>query len=192
MTDRREPKEVRPAEILAAAQTNASIRGLSQKILQQTGPDGTPFAKGRLGFVVAFDTATWTCTALIGDQLTQVPGIPVLADVVPAVECAGQFLQIGDQYTLIGMLAKGPAAVRIRKTANQSIFNTGSATADNDLKFYGVAGRSFFGCGGRRRLCGGAVPGHHQNGCHVGTLHSWLDAEWAGHRDHYSSGGVLP
>jgi hypothetical protein len=143
MTDRREPREVRPAEILAAAQATASVRGLSQKILQKTDPDGTPAAKVRLGLVVAVDTATWTCTALIGDQLTQVPGIPVLAGVVPVVECAGQFVQVGDQYTLIGMLAKGPAAVRIRKTANQSIFNTGSATADNDLKFYGVAGRSY-------------------------------------------------
>lgn len=143
MTDRRTPKEVRPAEILASAQAAASVRGLSQKILQKTDPDGTPDAKLRMGFVVAFDAATWTCTALIGDQLTQVPGIPILADVMPAVECAGHFLQVGNEYTLIGMLAKGPASFRIRKTANQSIFNTGSGNNDTDLKFYGVAGRTY-------------------------------------------------
>lgn len=141
MTD--DTRIVKPAEILAKAQAQSTTNQLAKKLLLQSDPPGTPAAKTRLGYVVAFDAATWTCTALIGDQLTQVPEIPVLAGVVPVIECAGMFQQVGDQYTLFGMLNKGPGQVRIRKAADQTINNQATMTNDTELKFWGVAGRSY-------------------------------------------------
>lgn len=141
------PKIVKPAEILAGVQAGTTRSRLAGKLLRRIEPAGTPTAKVRLGFVVAFDATTWTVTALIGDQLTQVSGIPVLAGVVPVIECAGQFVQVGGdsttEYTLLGMLGKGPGIIRIRKPADQSVTNSTVLQSDNDLRFYALAGRTY-------------------------------------------------
>jgi hypothetical protein len=147
MTEAGDPRLVKPAEILARMQGSTSIGKLASKIQRGIEPPGTPDGKFRLGFVVSFDPTTWTVTALIGDQLTQVPNIPVLAGVVPVAECAAYFGQVSGgsttEYTLLGMLPKGPSSVRIRKTADQNINNSATLINDNDLKFYALAGRTY-------------------------------------------------
>lgn len=150
MTD---PTIVRPKDILQKAQSAQAVNKLADTIGRQIEPGGTPYAKMRLGYVTAFDPVTWTCTALIGDLLTPVSGIAVLAEVMPAVEGAAMFAQTGGksttQYILIGTLPKDSGTPtygrtwRVRKPAEQSVLNSASAIADNDLFFYGQAGRSY-------------------------------------------------
>jgi hypothetical protein len=148
-----EPQEIRPADILQRSQTSLSVSRLAETIGRQVEPGGTPYAKVRLGYVTAFDPATWTCTALIGDLLTPVPGIAVLADVLPAIESAAMFAQTGGssttEYILIGMLPKDAGTAtygktwRIRKSADQGVLNSSTAVADTELNFRGQAGRNY-------------------------------------------------
>ena len=117
-------------------------------VVGRTDPAGTPFSKVRLGYVVAIDATTWTCTAQIGDQVATVPGIPILAGVQPVLSWAGQFLEVSagggkTEYTLIGMLMQAPGTVRLRKTSAQTVTNSAVLTADTDLKFYALAGRTY-------------------------------------------------
>lgn len=148
-----EPQEIRPADILQRTQAGVAVSRLAETIGRQIDPGGTPYAKMRLGYVTAFDPTTWTCTALIGDLLTPVSGIAVLADVLPAVEAAAMFAQTGGnsttEYILIGMLPKDAGTPtygktwRIRKPSDQGVLNSASAVADTALKFTGQAGRSY-------------------------------------------------
>jgi hypothetical protein len=148
-----EPQEVRPADILQKAQTTLSVSRLAETIGRQIDPGGTAYAKMRLGYVTAFDPATWTCTALIGDLLTPIPNVPVLAGVLPAIEAPGLFAQTGGssttEYTLMGTLPKDPGTPtygqmwRIRKSADQGVLNSASAVPDTELNFLGQAGRNY-------------------------------------------------
>lgn len=147
-----EPNIVQPAELLQRAQASTSVSRLAETIGRQIDPGGTPYAKMRLGYVTAFDSATWTCTALIGDLLTPIPNIPVLGNVLPAIEAAGLFAQTGGdrttEYTLVGMLPKDPGTPtygqvwRIRKPSAETITNA-SSNDDDHLRFYGQAGRTY-------------------------------------------------
>lgn len=144
---------VRSAQILQQAQSGAATSRLAEIIKRQARPLGTPYAKVRLGYITAFDPATWTCTALIGDLLTVIPNIPVLGNVLPSIEATGMFAQTGGdsttEYTLLGMLPKDPGTPtygqswRIRKTADQAVTNSASAVADTHLNFLGQAGRTY-------------------------------------------------
>lgn len=141
---------VKPSEILNNLQADRQVGLLSDKLKAQIQPAGTPDAKLRLGYVAAFDPATWTVTALIGDQLTSIPNIPVLQGVLPLVEQAGMFAQVSrdatTEYTLIGMLgqgSKGGGAWRIRKSADQAVTNSASIGADTHLNFYAQSERSY-------------------------------------------------
>src|SRR5690349_10200021 len=126
-----EPQIVHPADILQKAQSAQAVNRLADTIGRQIDPGGTPYAKMRLGYVTAFDPATWTCTAVIGDLLTPITGIAVLAEVMPAVQGAAMFAQTGGksttQYILIGSLPKDSGTPtygktwRIRKPAEQSV-----------------------------------------------------------------------
>lgn len=148
-----EPQEVRPADILQQTQTSQAVNRLAETLGRQIDPGGTPYAKMRLGYVTAFDPATWTCTATISDLLTPIPGIAVLADVLPTIESAAIFAQTGGssttQYILIGMLPKDAGTPtygktwRIRKPAEQAVLASASAIADDALFFYAQAGRSY-------------------------------------------------
>lgn len=147
-----EPKVVHPADILQNAKTSIATSRLADTLRRQSDPGGTPYAKMRLGYVNAFNPATWTVTALIGDLLTPIPNIPVLGNVLPAVQAAGLFAQTGGgsttEYTLVGMLPKDAGTPtygqvwRIRKPAVETITNSG-ANDDADLRFYGQAGRTY-------------------------------------------------
>lgn len=141
---------VKPSEVLSKLAVESQTAGLSGKLQRIIAPEGTPDAKVRLGYVMSFDPATWTVTAMIGDALTQISGIPALAGFQPMVEQAGMFLQTGGdgttQYTLIGMLGQGSTgggAVRIRKSADQSVTNSTVLGADTHLAFYAQSERSY-------------------------------------------------
>lgn len=141
---------VKPSEVLSKLAVESQTAGLSGKLQRIIAPEGTPDAKVRLGYVMSFDPATWTVTAMIGDALTQITGIPALAGFQPMVEQAGMFLQTGGdgttQYTLIGMLGQGSTgggAVRVRKSADQSTTNTTTLGADSHLNFYAQSERSY-------------------------------------------------
>jgi hypothetical protein len=141
---------VKPSEVLSKLTIEAQTAGLSGKLQRTITPAGTPDAKLRLGYVMAFDPATWTVTAMIGDQLTQITGIPALAGFQPMIEQAGMFMQTGgdgtSQYTLIGMLGQGSTgggAVRVRKSADQSTTNSTTLGADTHLNFYAQSERSY-------------------------------------------------
>lgn len=144
----KDPRTVDPAALLAGVRTGADVSKVSQKLLSKIDPPGTPYAKVRLGYVTGYDPLTHTCTAKIGDQTVSISGIPVLAGVQPVLNASGHFVQVSNEktteYTLIGMLMKSPATIRIRKPAIQSINNTGPGmVADTDLAFYGQAGRAY-------------------------------------------------
>jgi hypothetical protein len=141
---------VKPSEILSKLAVEAQTAGLSNKLQRLTAPAGTPDAKVRVGYVMAFDPATWTVTAMVGDSITQITGIPALAGFQPMIQQAGLFLQAGGdgttQYTLIGMLGQGSTgggAVRVRKAADQSVTNTATLGADSELAFYAQSERSY-------------------------------------------------
>lgn len=148
-----EPNLVRPADILQSAKASASVGRVAEIIGRQIDPGGTPYGKVRLGYVQTFDPATWTCTALIGDLLTVLPGIPVLGHICPANESAAMFLQTSvggkTEYLLIGTMPKDPGTPtygqtwRIRKTAEESVLNSASAISDAELRFTGQAGRTY-------------------------------------------------
>jgi hypothetical protein len=97
-----------PSDILGRAKTDSSLRRLATKIQQPTDDRGTPFSKTRIGFVSTIDYAAWTCTAYFTDLLTPVPNIPILDEVNAAPDTQGVFTQVGNEYTLVGMLSRGP------------------------------------------------------------------------------------
>lgn len=144
---------VQPGLLLQQAKAGGLTKRLAEIIKSQGTPAATPYAKMRLGYVMSFDPAAWTVTAVIGDLLTTIPNIPVLGGVLPAIEAPGMFMQTGGdrttEYTLIGTLPKDPSTPtygqmwRIRKTANQSVSNSIAIQTDTDLKFYGQAGRTY-------------------------------------------------
>lgn len=141
---------VKPAEILLKLAVESQTAGLSDKLKGIITPAGTPPAKVRVGYVVALDPATWTVSAMVGDAVTQIDGIPALAGFQPMVGQAGMFLQTGGdgttQYTLIGMLGQGSTgggAVRIRKSADQAVTNSTVLGADTHLAFYAQSERSY-------------------------------------------------
>lgn len=148
-----EPMIVRPEAVLQQVRTGASVKRVAEVMQRLVDPGGTPYGKVRLGYVQAFDPATWTCTALVSDLLTPIPNIAVLGDHYPPVESPGIFLQTGGQgtteYILIGTLPKDPGTstygqmFRVRKTADEDRTNSGTLTADTQLKFYGQAGRTY-------------------------------------------------
>lgn len=141
---------VKPSDILSKLSVEAQTSALSNKLQGIALPTGTPDAKLRVGYVTAFDPMTWTCSAMIGDQLTEIPSIQVLGHVQPMVDQAGLFVQAGGdkstQYTMIGVLTQGStggASWRIRKPADQSVTNTATLQLDSDLKFYGQDQRAY-------------------------------------------------
>lgn len=141
---------VKPSDILSKLSVDAQTAGLSNKLQGLVTPPGTPDAKMRIGYVTAFDPMTWTCSAVIGDQLTEIPSIQVLGHVQPMVEQAGLFVQTGgdrsSQYTMVGVLTQGStggATWRIRKSADQNVTNTATLQLDSDLKFYGQDQRAY-------------------------------------------------
>lgn len=141
---------VKPSDILSSLTADAQTVGLSDKLNGLITPDGTQFAKVRLGYVTAFDPQTWTVTAVIGDQVTSIPNIQVLGHVQPLISQAAMFVQTGSdrttQYTMIGVLTQGSTGGtmwRLRKTADQNVTNTATLQTDNDLKFYGQDQRSY-------------------------------------------------
>jgi hypothetical protein len=148
-----EPKVVHPSAILSNAKALVDTTRLADTLSRQIDPGGTPDAKIRLGYVTSFDPSTWTVTATIGDPLTPIPNVPVLAHVLPAIEAPALFAQTGGnsttEYALMGMLPKDPGTPtygqtwRVRKTAQQSITNSASVISDTDLLFYGQAGRTY-------------------------------------------------
>jgi hypothetical protein len=94
---------------LAQVQASAALGGLAQRLIRPTQDIGTPDAKIRLGFIDSVDYANWVCTALIGDQTTLIPGLPMLANAEPVDQAMGMFAQVGNEYTLIGMLFPYPS-----------------------------------------------------------------------------------
>lgn len=141
---------VKPSEVLSALTVESQTAGLSDKLKRIVTPPGTPDAKVRVGYVSTFDPATWTVTAFIGDSVTPIASVPVLAGFQPIEEQPGMFLQTGgdgtSQYTLIGMIgigSTGGGTVRIRKSADQTITNSATVTADTHLTFYAEAQRSY-------------------------------------------------
>lgn len=145
-------KLVQTQEILAKAQRESSTRNLSQKLLQQIEGDGVPYAKTRLGWIQSVNYDLWTCTALIGDQVVPVPDIPMASNARPVSLTVGIFTQVGDQYILLGVLMRdtNTAAAQVaggtfavRKTLAETRQNSSTPSADNELFFYGVAGRSY-------------------------------------------------
>lgn len=141
---------IKPAEILSNLHVDRQIGKLSDKLKGEIQPSGTPDAKFRLGYVAAFDPVTWTVTAMIGDQMTSIPKIPVLQGVLPLVEQSGLFAQVSrdatTEYTLVGMLGQGSTgggAVRIRKSADQSVTNSSTLGADAHLAFTAQSERSY-------------------------------------------------
>ena len=145
-----EPTIVDPSQILQKARTSGVNTRLAGALQRTSEPDGTPPAKLRLGYVQSYDPQSHTVSALIGDLLTPIPGIPVPLGVSPMAEQAGLFSQVSmggtSLYTLLGMLSGGslgPGIVRIRKPADQAVTNSATAVQDNDLKFYAQANRSY-------------------------------------------------
>lgn len=141
---------VKPSEVLSKLTVESQTAGLSGKLQRTIAPEGTPDAKVRLGYVVAFDPQTWTVTAMIGDQLTEIQSIQVLGHVQPMVDQAGMFVQTGGdgttQYTMIGVLTQGSTGGtmwRIRKSADQNVTNTATLQPDNELKFYAQDQRAY-------------------------------------------------
>lgn len=98
-----------PKSVLARVQASAAMSGLAQRLIRPTQDIGTPNAKIRLGFVDSVDYANWECTALIGDQTTLIPGLPMLANAEPVAQAMGMFAQVGNEYTLIGMMYPYPS-----------------------------------------------------------------------------------
>lgn len=141
---------VEPSKILEGLKTNQQIGQLSEKLREQADPGGTPYAKVRVGYIATFDPVTWTCSAMIGDTLTEITGIQVLMHVQPMVEQTGVFVQTGGQgttqYTLIGMLSQGSTgggSVRVRKSADQAVTNSSTLGADSHLAFTAQSERSY-------------------------------------------------
>lgn len=144
---------VQPALILQQAQGKIATNQLAGAIQRQIIPPGTSPAKVRLGYVQAFDPATWTCTALIGDLLTPIPNIAVLGEVYPAIESAAIFLQTGGErtteYICVGTLPKDPGTPtygrtwNLRTAADQTMTNSAGPVSDTYLKFQGQAGRTY-------------------------------------------------
>lgn len=106
MTELIRSRIVQPKAILAAARSDMALRAMAEKLLSPITPTGTPFAKTRIGFVSAVDVPSWTCTAYFTDLTTPIPGIPILDEVVARPNTLAAFTQVGNQYTLIGMLSR--------------------------------------------------------------------------------------
>lgn len=141
---------VRPSDILSKLSVEAQTSALSNKLQGIALPTGTPDAKLRVGYVTAFDPMTWTCSAMIGDQLTEIPSIQVLGHVQPMIDQAGLFVQAGGdkstQYTMVGVLTQGStggASWRIRKSADQAVTNSATLGPDTHLNFYAQSERSY-------------------------------------------------
>lgn len=146
-----EPKVVQPAVILAKARSEAALRGVADKLILPTKDIGTPYAKMRLGWVTTVNLDNWTCTAYVGDQGTPLPNLPIAANARPVQNGMGAFMQVGDEYTLTGMLMRdqvggpslGGADHRVRKPTDLIRNTTSTIAADPDLRFYAQAGRSY-------------------------------------------------
>lgn len=146
-----EPKVVQPAVILAKARSDAALRGVADKLILPTKDIGTPYAKMRLGWVTTVNLDNWTCSAYVGDQGTPLPNLPIAANARPVQNGMGAFLQVGDEYTLMGMLMRdqvggpslGGADHRVRKPTNLARNTTSTIAADPDLRFFAQAGRSY-------------------------------------------------
>lgn len=139
-----------PKAILGRAQGDSALRLLAEKIQQPTAPIGTPAAKIRMGTIVSVDATNWTCEALIGEMVDTTPGIPMVGDISPGLYSMGVFCQVGNEYTLIGVLQRdqfdghrGASSYRIRKQVDQVRTATTTVAADDELQFYGMAGRSY-------------------------------------------------
>lgn len=146
-----EPKMVQPALILAKARSDAALRGVADKLILPAKDIGTPYTKMRLGWVTLVNLDNWTCTAYIGDQGTSLPNLQMAANSRPVQNAMGVFLQVGDEYTLMGMLMRdtvggpslGGADHRVRKPTNLARNTTSTIAADPDLRFFAEAGRSY-------------------------------------------------
>lgn len=125
MTELIRSQVVNPAQLLAAAKTDISLRNMAAK-LQPPNPMGTPYAKIRIGFLSAIDIATWTCTAYFSDLLTPIPGIPILDGVAAHPDGLAMFAQVANEYTLIGLLGHS-SSHSLREVA------TASVATDNNL-----------------------------------------------------------
>lgn len=134
---------VSPAAILAGARNDSAIRHLAEKIQRPNTDTGTPFAKTRIGFISAVDYTTWTCTAYFTDLTSPIPGIPMIGEVAAVASAQGVFTQVGNQYTLIGILTRGASRVAVVKSAIQSRVSSTALTLDNHLKFWGLSDRSY-------------------------------------------------
>lgn len=139
-----------PKAILGRAQGDSALRLLAEKIRQPTAPIGTPYAKIRMGTIVSVDATNWTCEALVGEMTNTVSGIPMIGDISPGLYSMGIFTQVDNEYTLIGVLQRdqfdghrGASSYRIRKQVDQVRTATTTVAADDELKFYGMAGRSY-------------------------------------------------
>lgn len=134
---------VSPAAILAGARNDSAIRQLAEKIQRPNTDTGTPFAKTRIGFISAVDYTTWTCTAYFTDLTSPIPGIPMIGEVAAVASAQGVFTQVGNQYTLIGILTRGASRVAVVKAAIQSRVSSTALTLDNHLKFWALSDRTY-------------------------------------------------
>lgn len=145
------PGVVEPATVLARARADSALRGVADKLIIPTKDIGTPDSKIRLGWVDLINYDTWLCRAYIGDQTTPIPNLPIAANARPVQNAMGVFVQVGNEYTLIGMLmrdqvggpALGGADFRVRKPVSLARNTTSTIAADPDLRFWAQAGRSY-------------------------------------------------